>query len=45
MSVVSVGYLGFANNLVRGPDKLIWKAFPHVVLPAVAGHAIGVVRK
>jgi len=45
MSVVSVGYLGFANNLVRGPDRFIWKAFPLVVIPAVTGHAIGVVRK
>ncbi len=41
---LSNGVLGLMNNLARDPNRLVFKAFGWVVLPAWLGTAVGLTR-
>lgn len=45
MQLLSNGYLGFFNNMARDPNRIIFNAFPTVVIPCWIGTAIGLTRK
>jgi hypothetical protein len=43
--VVSNGYLGFFNGIMRNPKVFVWNAFPAVVFPCWLGTGIGLTRR
>lgn len=45
IQMVSNGYLGFFNGIMRNPRVFVWNAFPAVVLPCWLGTAVGLTRK